>query len=272
MLRRVVHPVLILILGMVAATKAIAQSEPVPGFYVRGQLGYGWPSMRDIDAQISAEEVALRPATTLLDWEELGGGTRFLGEAGYRISPVFSLGLEFGYQKISRDHSATLLFDSGTAIVSGTIDRTVKAGLFTVLLTPTITLPSAPGFHFGGQIGMGRGSFERIESDNIGATDGTFVVGTFTEDYDETALAGGLFAGWDFSMSPEVAFSIRAGYLMSNFSKMDGTLTAEGSTELGPFFDSFPGQLTDSDGDPMEVNFSGLNLNVGLLLRFGTNR
>ena len=271
MMRRVMLPALIQLFGVLAGFDAIAQGAPAQGFYVRGQLGYGWPSFKDVNTEIRGEAEGLAPVATLLDWEELGGGTRLSGEAGYRMSPTFSLGLEFGYQKVAREHSSSILFDTGTAIVSGRIEQTVKPSLFTVLLTPTIQVPSAPGFHFGGQIGLGHGWFKRIESDDVGATDGTFVVATLTEEYSETALAGGLFIGWDFTMSPDVAFSMRAGYLMSNFSSMDGTATSQGSTELGSFYDSGPAQLTDSSDNPMEVSFSGLNLNVGLLLRFGAS-
>ena len=272
MMRRVLHPVLLLLFGLVTGSEAFAQGDPGQGFYIRGQLGYSWPSLNDVNDQIRSEEVGLRPFTTLLDWEELGGGGRYSGEVGYAITPAFSLGLEFGYQKSARDHSADVLFDSGTAIVSGTVDQKVEASLFTVMLTPTFRVPSSPGFHFGAQIGMGRGSFDRTESDNIGATDGTYLVGTLVEEYDETAFAGGLFAGFEFPLSPEAAFSLRAGYLISSFSSMEGQYSSNGYTELGAFFDSGTLPLTDGSGNPLEVSFSGLNLNAGFVFRFGSGR
>ena len=63
---------------------------------------------------------------------------------------------------------------------------------------------------------------------------------------------------------------MRVGYLVSNFSSMEGTLSANGSTELGPFSDSGSGPLTDSNGNALEVSFSGLNLNAGIVFRFSS--
>jgi len=267
MTRRVMRAVLLLLFALWAGSAA--QAAQGQGFYVRGQLGYAWPSLNDVNAEIRSEEAALRPLTTLLEWEELAAGARYSGEVGYSITPVFSLGLEFGYQKSSREHLASVLFDNGTAIVSGRVDQKVEASLFTVLLTPTIRPAAARGFHFGAQLGMGRGSYDRRENDDLGATDGTFVVGTLVEEFKQTAFAGGLFAGYDWPISADAAFSLRAGYLLSNFSSMDGPFSANGNTDLGPFSGSGSAPLTDSSGNRLEVSFSGVNLNAGFVFQFG---
>ena len=270
MLHRVMPSVLILLFGVLAGSAALAQGSPGPGLYIRAQLGYAWPSLDDVNREIRSEEEAARPVTTLLEWEELPPGGRYSAEVGYSISTAFSLGLEFGYQKNARDHLAMIQFDNGTAIVSGRVDEEVKASLFTVMLTPTFHVRSVGGLHFGAQLGMGRGSFDRTETDKLSATDGSFLDGTIIEEYDETALAGGLFAGFDFPISPDAAFSLRAGYLMSSFSSMDGPFSASGTTDLGPFADSGSASLMDSNGDPLEVSFSGLNLSAGFVFRFSS--
>ena len=270
MMRRVVLPAMILMLSLLVGSEALAQSGPGQGFYVRGQLGYAWPSLEDVNTQIRSEESSLRPISTSLDWEEMPGAVHYSAELGYAFTPVFSLGLELGYQRSTREHSAGLLFDVGTAIVSGRVEQKVQASLLSILLTPTIWVPSTPGLHFGAQIGMGRGSFDRRESDDLGATDGTFFVATLIEEFDDTALSAGLFAGFDFPVSPQVGFSLRAGYRMSNFSSMEGPYTNNGYTELGSFSESGSAPLTDSFDNPMDVTFSGLNLNAGLVFRFAS--
>ena len=105
----------------------------------------------------------------------------------------------------------------------------------------------------------------------MGASDGTFVVATFIEQFEETAFTGGLFAGYDFPVSPQVGFSMRAGYLLSTFSGMEGPFSASGYTELGPFSDSGSGPLTDTGGNALEVSFNGLSLNAGFVFRFGAS-
>jgi len=270
MMRRVMHPALILLLGLLASSEAIAQTGAGTGYYVRGQAGYAWPSLGDVNSEIRSEGTDLRQVSTLLDWEELSGGGRYSAELGYAFTPVFSLGVELGYQKSARDHSADILFNTGTAIVSGRVEQKVEASLLSVMLTPTFRVPSNPGLHFGAQIGMGRGSFDRRETDDVGASDGTFVVATIIEEFEETAFTGGLFAGYDFPVSPQVGFSMRAGYLVSNFSSMEGPYSANGYTELGPFSDSGSAPLTDSGGNALEVSFNGLNLSAGIVFRFAS--
>ena len=271
MMRRVMHPAVILLLGLVADSDAMAQTGPGKGLYVRGLVGYAWPSLGDVNSQIRQDESDLRQVSTLLDWEELSGGGRYSAELGYAFTPVFSLGVELGYQKSVREHSADVLFTSGTVIYSGRVEQKVQASLLSVMLTPTFRLPADPRFQFGAQIGVGRGSFDRRETDDVGGSDGTFVVATIIEEFDETAFTGGLFAGYDFPVSPQVGFSMRAGYLVSTFSSMEGPFSANGYTEVGPFSDSGSGPLTDSAGNAMEVSFNGLNLNAGIVFRFGAN-
>lgn len=265
MMRRVVLSVLVLLFGIFAGSEVRAQADAVPGFYVRGQLGYGWPSYKDLNSQINGEADALNVVSSTLDWEELLGAVHYSGEFGFSFNPVFSLGLGLGYQRSSRDHKANILFNSGTAIVSGTIEQPIDANLFTVMLVPTVRVASAPGLHFGAQVGLGRARFRRNEASNLSATDGTFVVATLKEEYDQTAFAGGLFAGYDIPVSPGLAFSMRAGYLLGNFSKMEGTFTSNATTDQGTFSNSGSATLTDSSGNPLELSFSGINLNIGVL-------
>ena len=269
MLARRITLALVLLLGLLTGHEVHAQGGG-GGAYIRGQLGYAWPSLKDVNAEIRLEEDAIRPISTLTDWEELAGGARYSAEVGYEFTSVFSMGLEFGYQKSARDHLATILFDNGGVLVNGRVDQKVEASLFTVMLTPTIRPPSTAGFHFGAQLGLGRGSYDRTESDNLGASDGSFLVGTLKEEFDETAFVGGLFAGFDIPVSPDMAFSMRAGYLLSSFSSMDGPYAASGTTEVGPFEDSGHAALLDSSGNRLEVSFSGVNLSAGFRFRFSS--
>ena len=80
-------------------------------------------------------------------------------------------------------------------------------------------------------------------------------------------FAGGIFAGYDVSASRAVAFSIRGGYLFSRCPEMDGTVNANGSTELGLFSSFEHATLTDASGNPLEVSFSGWHVRLGILVR-----
>jgi hypothetical protein len=267
MKRRVRHPLWIVILAVCLAEPALAQSDSGPWFYVRAMGGYAWPMFGDVNAQICVEQAALYPVSSVLQWEELSGAPFGAGELGFTLTPTFSLGLGFGYQRSTRDHSTTFQFDTGTAIVNGTIEQSIEARQFTLMLTPTYRVPTAPGLHFGAQLGAAKGWFQRTENDDIFATDGSFLVGTLAEDYDQIAFAGGIFAGYDISASPSVAFTLRGGYLFSPFSGMDGPVHASGATDQGIIASVEHVELTDGSGNPLEVSFSGWNVTFGILLR-----
>jgi hypothetical protein len=270
--RRVLHHSLMLACLLCVAIPAFAAGAPGPGLYLRAQAGFAWPMLDDVNSSIRVEQSALSTVSVGLDWEELAGGGLLAGELGYQFVPSFSLGIGLAYQKTVRDQFANILFDSGTAITSGRVTRAVEASLLSVMLTPTLWVPSAPGLHFGAQLGLGRGAYGFTEDDDLASTDGTFLVGTFDEEYSQTAFTAAVFAGFDMPLSPALAITMRLGYLIGNFPDMEGTFTSSGVTEAGPFFDSGSGPITDSAGDPLEVSFNGVNLGVGLAWRFGSGR
>ncbi|HEY3215864.1 MAG TPA: hypothetical protein VGK93_05180 [Candidatus Eisenbacteria bacterium] len=252
------------------ASVTSAPAAPIPHSpYFRAFVGYATQALGDVNDDVQAWSSYLSPRSTSLDWEEIGGAANFGGEIGYHVSPLVSVGFGVGYQKGSQDHTATIDFtDIGGTSYFGSFAEEPEVSVLDFYGAVTLWVPATPGLHFGGQIGAARGKYELSQATDITASDGSFEVSTFTGEADKTVLSAGLYAGYEVPVAPMVAVSGRAGYRFCDFGHMNGDFTFAGTDDVGPFFETGSGQVTNFDGNPMSIDLSGLQLHVGLILKF----
>ena len=83
-----------------------------------------------------------------------------------------------------------------------------------------------------------------------------------TAKWDGTGPIAGVFAGFQRAFPEGLLLFAKAGYQYQNLGELDGTVT---SPQLG----SRTGPPQNNAGQPMETDFSGLQLAVGLGFSFG---
>jgi len=252
-----------------------SHAAPDPGtFYLRGFLGYASQALGDVNDEIENTGSFLSLVSTRTDWEKIGGAVPFGAEFGYQFSPMVSLGVGLGYQRSSRDHSADIDFidpSSGTA-TAGLVTEEPKLSIFDFFGTVTLWAPSAPGLHFSGQLGVARGKYQITQNVDVASSDGTFEVSTFEGSAEKTTVLAGIFAGYEWPISPMAGVAGRVGYRFCKLSTPEGDFTYLGQTEAGPFSDSGSGPLTDMNGNTMDVDFSGVLIELGFTVRLGAPR
>lgn len=249
-------------------------------FYVHAGIGYATQSLSDVNDDIKAFRSDLqasqsRGATLSYEWEPFGGAPDFDTEVGYRFSKLVAAGIGFAYQQSSVKHLAEPdSFDLGSGgYYFGTVEEQPKLSLLEVSGNVTLWVPSVPGLHFGGALGVARGT--RTLTDALDVLYGDALVSADSTtagkgEWHATGVTFGAFAGYEVSVAPNISLLGRFGYRYRNVGKMVGSRTVV--DENGVIVDTSDEPPSDSNGVPMDFDFSGVYLKMAVGVSFGGPR
>ena len=222
-------------------------------FSLRGTIGYGQQSLEDINNWIKSDEQLFQSYGIPVEWDEFGGAKDLGGEFGIKISKGFSIGIGINYQNNSVSNS----YSDYTGSISDEMELQVLD--FTVNFYAF--LPGTNGLFVGANGGF-----------SFGGYDGKFT-GIIYDDpaADYTAITSasgkgpmvGIFAGYELNFSSGLQIFGKFGYRYRNLKSFSGgTSDSDG--------DRWSHVITDSNGNNIEFDFSGLYLLVGLGISFGS--
>lgn len=271
---RSVVPGLLVAASLMAAVPAHALMQPGKA-RLRASLGFTTLTLADINNEIEAARRAFR-ADTLVDessWDPLGGAPNLGVELDVQITPVISAGIGVGAHRSSIRHNAfrvlSVDIDTGEPAEFEHYDEHVKLSSWDVVGTLGLWVPSAPGLHFGAQLGMVRGTFEReswylVESfsvvanlqQKVGAWSGSGVV-------------LGAFTGYELPITSQLGFSTRVGYRYRKIGRPVGTVLTTDWGDQGNSRETETGPLVDAAGNRMELDLGGFYFNVGVSMSLG---
>lgn len=267
-------PGLLVALGLLVA--APSQSAPDPGkARLRVWAGFTTLTLGDINDGIrSARDEFL--ADTLTDeatWDPFGGMPSVGGELDFQVTPVISAGFGVSAHRGSVRHQALriLSVDSGTGEPAEieSFDETLEISAWDVVGTLGLWVPSAPGLHFGAQLGMVRGTFQR---------ESVYLIDAFTIEpnmqlrqgtWKGTGIVLGAFTGYEQSLTSQVAFTTRLGYRIRKVGRPQGTEIITDWGDSGNAREWETGRLLDEDGNTVELDLGGFYFKVGLSMALG---
>ena len=261
-----------------------ARSAPEPGTVsLSGRLGWTTLLLGDVNTSIRSARTAFRADTAVSDivWDEFGGAPNLGMDVDVQITRKISAGLGFSYQRGHRRHEAaraffdTLTFD----FANEQFEENPSFHAWDVVGTFGLWVPSAPGLHFGLQLGFIRGTYENqtiLFSETNAISRIEFTQGS----WDGTGPVLGAFTGYEQSLSGNLAFSARMGYRYRNIRRPSGLFGLTGFDDNGHyrFFMSGPmavyriDRQVDPDGElvhgsPMDLDLGGFYFNIGLSIR-----
>ena len=242
---------------------------------IRGWLGFSTLALGDINDEIRSRRDEFL-ADTLVDeatWDPFGGAPNLSLELEVQLTPVLSAGLGVSSQRGSRRLESFLIYsrdpDTGEPAGVESFDQDLKFSAWDVVGTLGLWVPSAPGLHFGVQLGLVRGTFER---------QGTHLYDTGLElpfleieqgDWRGTGVVLGAFTGYEQPLSSTLSLFSRIGYRYRNIRRPDGVLRISHWGDTGNERTWESGPLLDSEGNPMELDLGGFYFNLGLSLGLG---
>jgi hypothetical protein len=235
---------------------AFAQ-PPASPTYIRGSVGVATQSLKDWNDAIEEQEQFLRSVGAPVNsWDKLGAGFPVWIEVGSRISNTVSLGVALSYQRASVNNT----LGDGTGSFTSSIDVLMTA--WTGILT--IWMPGAPGLFLGADVGAGFGK-AKSQSHFRNFSDPTQNFDT-TGDWDGKGLVAGVFGGYQHVFPAQNGAGplvfMKLGYQFQNIGDFDGTASSStGFSRSGP--------PVNSSGQPMDADFSGLQLTAGFGFAFG---
>lgn len=268
-------PGMVIALGLFVAAPVHAVALPGKA-RLTGWLGFATLSLGDLNDQIRADQTAFM-VDTLTDevtWDPIGGAADLGVELNVQLTPVISAGIGFSSHRNSVRQEAFRIMsydiDTGEPAEVEDFDQALKVSAWDVVGTLGLWVPSAPGLHFGAQLGVVRGTFA---SDRVHVLS-TFSSGEYTEflngEWKGTGIVFGGFTGYDQSVTSALSISSRIGYRYRKVGSPEGILRNLTLDENeGTSYEWEAGPLLAADGQPMSLDLSGFYFKVGLSMAIG---
>jgi hypothetical protein len=284
-MRNTVGAALLVALGLTLAVPALA--TPPGKTRLRAWMGFTTLPLGNLNDQVRSERNAFM-GDTLTDesrWDPLGGAPNPVVELDVQLTPVLSAAIGYSSNRSSVRHEAFRIIsvdEFGEPAETEDFDQALKVSTWDVVGTLGLWVPSAPGLHFGAQLGLARGtltneSVHDVSAFSIPAAYTEFLNGRWTG----TGLVLGAFTGYDQPISSQLSLTTRVGYRYRRIGRLDGIVRRleldenEGTSyewepgplrhwKIGP-----PGAHLDTGGDPMSLDLGGFYFNVGLSVGLG---
>lgn len=264
----------LLVLGLCAASSAFAAVDP-GRVTLRGSTGFSTLSLNRLNEDIKAMRDAFL-ADTLVEesrWEPFGGSPNFRVELEAQLTKVFSAGLAVSAQRGAMRHDALRVFsyEPGTEDPAEieSFEREPRFEAWDVVGTLGLWVPSAPGLHFGMQLGYVRGTYHLTEAHLID----TFTqlpsmeIGTGT--WRGSGAVLGAYTGYERPVTTDLSISTRIGYRFRRIGRLDGLFNITTWGDQGNAREWESGPLLDLAGKVMPLDLSGSYFDIGLSLGFG---
>jgi hypothetical protein len=191
-------------------------------------------------------------------------------EFGYQYSERWSWAFGFTWHKSTVEHVAALNFvdpESGATYVGEEIeDEDLK--LLDMYGTAMLWIPHAPGLHLGAQLGFAMGSLDYVDGIDLRGNNTSFAVLTGNGEANGTGFSAGLYAGYEVTVTPRLGLSARFGYVHCDLGKMEGAYRIHGTTNAGPVRGEAHGPVTDSNGETLDWDLSGVRASGAVTFRF----
>ena len=267
-------PALVVVLGLLVAAPAFA--VPAPGkATLRAWMGFTTLALGDINSQIEAQRNTFA-GDSLVDelmWNPLGGAPNVGGELDLQFTRTVSGGIAVNVHRSSVDHQMFRVFsldpDTGEPAETESYDERLHVSAWDVTANMTYWVPSAPGLHFGAQLGLVRGTFERDDvyhlDTNTQLPDLLLTQGTFKG----TGAVLGAFTGYDQPITPQLSLTTRMGYRYRQIQKPLGTTYSTDFGDQGNTREWENGPLLDANGHPMSLDLGGFYFQIGISATLG---
>lgn len=267
-------PGMLIALGLIIAIPAQAVTQPGKA-RLRGSLGFTTLALGDINGEIRSRRDAFM-ADTLVDestWDPMGGTSKLGLDLDIQITPVISAGLGFSTQRSSVKHQAlrvlSLDLETGEPAEIEHFDEDVKVSAWDVVGTLGLWVPSAPGLHFGAQLGLVRGTFQR---------EAVYLIDAFTVEpnmilsqgtWKGTGVVLGAFTGYEQPLTSQLTLASRLGYRYRKIGSPEGRVVLTEWGDQGNVREVETGPLLDDQGNRMALDLGGFYVNVGLSIGLG---
>ncbi len=266
-------PAVALFALVLGATPVLAAVDP-GRVTLRGSTGFGTLSLGRLNEDIRAARDAFL-ADTLVEeshWDPFGGSPSFRVELEAQLTKVYSAGIGFSMQRGEERHEANRVFsldEFGEPAEIESIDQTPRIDAWDVVGTLGLWVPSAPGLHFGLQLGYVRGTYRTEEG---------HLKDTFT-DLPSMSIANGtwrgsgvvlgLYTGYERPVTTDLSIATRIGYRYRRIGRLEGLFEKTTWGDQGNEREWELGPLLDAAGRVMPLDLSGTYVDIGLSLGFG---
>jgi hypothetical protein len=228
----------------------VVRDTPSP-YYARLYVGLAYQALGDWNDDIKEDESILQSGGVPMSLERLGSGFPIGFEAGYAISEDASIGIGAHYQRAS---SGNQYSDA-----SGSVEASTKLSLIGVLAHGSYSLRKEDDIFLIGELGVGLGKAES----NLALRD--FATPANNLDvhgrWDGIGPIVGVAVAFERDLNPRTVLFSRVGYRRQNLGQLDGESS---SPQLGL---QVTGPPRNNAGDPMDTDFSGLCVLIGLGLK-----
>ena len=236
---------------------ALPQPAAPRSVFAHVYTAYSSQILRAMDGYLVDNVSSTFPGASVAETGDLGPTLLFGGEAGYMMSPLWSLGISVSTS--GTDGSVlfgSFIADAGSNDLDGSmIDLTATASIWT---------PGNSGFFAGVEAGAGFGKLtETFEYTSFSPSSLKY-----RGEWNGTCFVGGVFAGFHYDFSYGLMVLAKGGYKHRNPGTMGGETTITESTYPSYPPGVAPGPITDSAGRALESDFSCSYLAVGLGWRF----
>jgi hypothetical protein len=261
-------------LVLVGATTATAAVDP-GRVTLRGSSGFSTLALNRLNEDIIAMRDAFL-ADTLVEesrWDPFGGSPSFRVEIETQLTKVYSAGIGFSLQRGDVRHEAFRVFSTdpltGEAAEIESIDQTPRIEAWDLVGTLGLWVPSAPGLHFGLQLGYVRGTYRTEE----GHLKDTFTdlpsMSIATGSWRGSGAVLGLYTGYERPVTSDLSISTRIGYRYRRIGRLEGLFSKTTWGDQGNEREWESGPLLDAAGRVMPLDLSGTYFDIGLSLGFG---
>jgi hypothetical protein len=260
-------------IGALAATTAMAATRP-GSVTLRGLGGFATLGHGQINRQIESQRAAFLADTLLEDatWNPLGGAASVGVELDAQVTPLVSVGFAYSTQRGSRRNEAARTFsvdEFGEPAEFELFQEEPRFSAWDLTGTVGLWVPSAPGFYFGGQLGLVRGTFSTQTVHIFSTFSGEFTQQTWGT-WTGTGLVAGVYTGYEQPVSSALSVSTRLGYRHRQVRHPEGLLRILHLDENeGTSYEWEQGPLLDAQGNPMKLDLGGYYFNVALSVRLG---
>ena len=259
-----------LLLGAVPAFAAVDPGRVT----LRGSSGFSTLALNRLNEDIRTMRDAIRADTTVDEsrWDTFGGSPSYRVELEAQLTKVFSAGLGFSMQRGDVRHEVTRVFsldEFGEPAEVESIDQAPRFEAWDLVGTLGLWVPSAPGLHFGLQLGYVRGTYRTEEGHQRDTFPELPSMSIGTGTWRGSGAVLGLYTGYERPVTQDLSIATRIGYRYRRIGRLDGLFSKTTWGDQGNEREWESGPLLDAGGRVMPLDLSGTYVDIGLSLGFG---
>jgi len=248
---------LVAVYVLAGATYSTAQDMPeARPYYFSASAGLNIPSLGDANDYLeSTEQIFESSLGRSVSWDIFGWTPAFGAEFGKQVSSTVFVGLAVSYQKES--------VNNAYSNANGSMSYDPEYQLIEFCGRVRIVPAKAQGFFFGFSGGYASGKFEETLVGTIIPDPSQNV--DIASEYTGSGLSLGAFAGYELPVGTTTKLTGQVGYRYRNLGTFDGYIKGVIAGNQG----RYDGPALDNSGKEIDFDFSGLQIDIGVVLFFG---